>query len=70
MKRLPLAGSHMTSGPVSHDSDQCHMTLGPVSHDSSPVSHDLLVEIALGDGNEIGVDGGHDGDEGRFSGQS
>ena len=27
----------------------------------------ILVEVGLGDGNEVGVDCGHDGDEGRLS---
>jgi hypothetical protein len=44
---------------VSHES---HVTYGVVSHD-------LLIEVALGDGNEVGVDGSHDSDEGRLPSQ-
>ena len=48
--------------------------LDVLSHESHAtygvVSHDLLIEVALGDGNEVGVDGSHDSDEGRLPSQS
>ena len=61
---LHLCISHQKVGVITYVQHYRHESMFVV------VSCGSLVEVALGDGNEVGVYGGHDSDEGGLTSES